>query len=166
MFPSLRFELLHRRFHLRFTRLASPRLTLGQAGFPHCICVRTVERELLLRCSSDAEAETWRIAILGKSNAPLSVERLSVKLGTDSDSVSLPGSRSKKESSDSIMAEDGDSLDLTGISLGHRFLTESVSGSTKSSLSSNAGGAIPGYDGKKNSIGCVLLEAASPWRMT
>jgi hypothetical protein len=126
-----------------------------------------VERELLLRCSSDAEAETWRKAIASKSSASLSVEPLSVALASDSSSMfasPLPVSPSKI-CTDSIIAEDGDALDLTGISISHRYLTESASGSTKSSVSSNAGGAIPGWDGKKNSIGYVqhflILEAES-----
>ncbi len=128
-----------------------------QTGYPYCISVRTVERELLLRCQSDAEAETWRQAIINKSSTPL----LAASVGDCKDDFSTVSS--SKAPSDSLIAEDGDSLDLTGISIGHRLLPDSSEpGSSHSAASSVGGssGAIPGWDGKKNSLGCAHAVSA------
>ena len=138
-----------------------------QSGYPYCISVRTVERELLLRCSSDAEAETWRQAIIGKSSTPL----LAASNGDyKNDFQSSTTVSSSTAPSDSLIAEDGDSLDLTGISIGHRLLPDSsVPSSLHSTVSSVGGsiGAIPGWDGKKNSLGCPQppLTHSSPHRL-
>ena len=119
-----------------------------QAGHPHCISVRTVERELLLRCSSDAEAEIWRRAITSNSGGiPGSVESFR---GTSSVDVSemLP-----KRTTDSLIAEDGDASEP--FALAHRYMTDlSLSQSVATSVN-GSGGAIPGWDGKKNSLGWV-----------
>jgi hypothetical protein len=140
-----------------------------QVGHPHCISVRTVERELLLRCCSAEEAESWRQAIISCSSAPLPASGNSVVaadvsssgLASSTFSSSLSASHSKT-TSDSLMAQDGDSLDASSISIGHRIMTEVSRDSSKSSCSGSSG-AIPGWDGKKNSIGCVmyLLETNS-----
>ncbi len=127
-----------------------------QTGNPYCISVRTVERELLLRCSSDAEAETWRKAIINRSSTPLFAAGLTIGDSKDDLQSSITGS-AVKATSDSLLAHDGDSLDLTGISSGHRYLSESSqpSSTMQSTASSvcSSGGAIPGWDGKRNSLG-------------
>ncbi len=119
--------------------------------------MRTVERELLLRCSSDVEAETWRKALISSSSASLSSQGSSqVFGGSDAVIVSSFSGSFSKSASESLLAEDGDALDETGVSMSHRIMTVGSAESTKSSFSGgSSAGAIPGWDGKKNSIGCV-----------
>jgi hypothetical protein len=52
-------------------------------------------------------------------------------------------------------------LDETGVSMSHRIMTVGSAESTKSSFSGgSSAGAIPGWDGKKNSIGCAHAPVA------
>jgi hypothetical protein len=119
--------------------------------------VRTVERELLLRCSSGTEAESWRQAIICCSSTSLHDKGSSSVDGDGKTAfTSSPSGSFSKPASDSVLAEDGDALDATGISMNHRMMTEDSTASR--ALSFNGGGsigAIPGWDGKKNSIGCA-----------
>ena len=123
-----------------------------QAGPPHCISVRTVERELLLRCSSEAEVQLWRQAILSSSSSlPKSIEafRGTAHAALDFSDISFP-----KRTTDSLVAEDGDATEPDA--LAHRFMTDFSLPQSSATSISGGGGAIPGWDGKKNSIGCVL----------
>jgi hypothetical protein len=114
--------------------------------------VRTVERELLLRCSSEEEAETWRKSIMSRSIAPLFATDSGQ--GVPSSVFALQNASVEKQPSDSLIAEDGDSLDVSGISIAHRVLqSASECDSSRLSSFSSSTGAFPGWDGKKNSLG-------------